>query len=100
MLASKPTSGLSLVAMIERDESLKNCVAGAALSCSPASGSGSYARRSNRLVGLSEAPRPCRGNKDPDMAFSPKQPRHVNKCQRHFEESEFVVNCQEGGWKT
>jgi hypothetical protein len=51
-------SGLSLVVMMERELSFRNCVAGPAPSSGGASGSRSTERRSNRLVGWASVPRP------------------------------------------
>src|SRR5262245_19440620 len=58
MLASKPTSGLSFVAIIVRDVSRRNCVAGLGASPGSQSGSRSYRISSKRLAGLLPAPRP------------------------------------------
>jgi hypothetical protein len=60
---SKPTSGLSLWAMTVRDVSRKNTVCGAGSPHSGSSGasivsSGTTSIRSNRFIGLWDAPRP------------------------------------------
>src|SRR5947209_4438877 len=62
MLASKPTSGLSFVAMIVRDASGRNSVEGDGSGSSGSIDSGSRSNRvdSNRLAGFSADPRPFR----------------------------------------
>src|ERR1043165_4716729 len=58
MLASKPTSGLSLYAIIDFEASGRNCVAGEEVSS--ASGSATRSTFSNRFFGLSAEPRPLK----------------------------------------
>jgi len=58
MLASKPTSGLSLNVISDRDASFKNCVLTAPSSSQMDSRIGRYASRSNRFGGFSVVPLP------------------------------------------
>src|SRR5208283_422200 len=58
MLAEKPTSGLSLYVIAERELSRKYWVAGGGASGSTDPASGSYTSNSNRFCGLVLVPRP------------------------------------------
>ena len=60
MLASKPTSGLLLRAMIDCESSRRKMVRGFGWSSSqPSAGSGTYSNASKRFFGLEAEPRPA-----------------------------------------
>ena len=64
MLASNPTSGLSLVEIIDFDVSAKNRVCGAGFSSLVPAGSGTRSMDSKRFLGLLCDPRPRAGDGD------------------------------------
>ena len=90
MLASKPTSGLSFVAMIVRVRSGIRTVSGDGSGSSGSIDSGSRSNRvdSNRLAGFSAEPRPLMFD---DMVVPPQEPAIV------FKISLYRVRGQAGG---